>query len=94
MDISVKILGTKSPQRYAVRRLVLAAVDNLHREYPTLAVYITEIKDWQGIEAYSGVFISPGLVINEKLVYDLWIPSREQVAGWLREAIQEQLAVE
>ncbi len=28
--------------------------------------------------------------INEKLVYDLWIPKKEQVVGWLREAIQEQ----
>ena len=43
------------------------------------------------IEVYTSVLIAPGLVINEKLVYDLWIPSKEQVIGWLREAIHEQL---
>jgi len=32
-------------------------------------------------------------VINEKLVYDLWIPSKEQVFGWMREAIAEMQPV-
>jgi hypothetical protein len=31
--------------------------------------------------------MAPGLVINGKLVYDLWIPKKEQVLGWLQEAI-------
>jgi hypothetical protein len=90
MIIAVKILGTKSRQRYVVRRLVSAAADTLRFEYPDLKVTITEINDRQGIEAYTYVLIAPGLVINEKLVYDLWIPTKEQVVGWLREAIQEQ----
>jgi len=89
--ITVKILSTKSRQRYAVRRLVTAAADTLRFEYPDLEVSLTEIHDREGIEAYTDVLIAPGLVINEKLVYDLWIPSKEQVIGWLRDAIQEQL---
>ena len=91
MNIAVKILGTKSRQRYVLRRLVVAAADTLRFEYPNLEVSITEISDREGIEAYTNVLIAPGLVINEKLVYDLWIPSKEQVLGWLREALQEQL---
>jgi hypothetical protein len=39
------------------------------------------------------VLIAPGLVINERLIYDLWIPSKEQVIGWMREAIVEALPV-
>ena len=89
--ITVKILSTKSRQRYVVRRLVTAAADTLRFEYPDLEVSLTEIHDREGIEAYTDVLIAPGLVINEKLVYDLWIPTKEQVMSWLREAIQEQL---
>lgn len=91
--ITTKILSTKSRQRYAVRRLVTAAWESLRREYPDLEVSITEIDNREGIESYTDVLVAPGLVVNEKLVYDLWIPSKEQVVGWLREAIQGQLVV-
>jgi len=94
LNVSVKILSTKSRQRYAVRRLVTAACESLRSEYPDLEVNITDIKDGAGIEAYTAVLVAPGLVINEKLVYDLWIPSKEQVVCWLGDAIREQLAVE
>jgi hypothetical protein len=87
--IKVKVLGTKSHQRYVVRRLVSSAADTLRFEYPDLEVDITEIHDREGIECYTMVLVAPGLVINEKLVYDLWIPTKEQVLSWLREAIQE-----
>jgi hypothetical protein len=90
VNIAVKILSTKSRQRYVVRRLVTAAADTLRFEYPDLEVSIIEIHDREKIEAYTYVLISPGLVINEKLVYDLWIPSKEQVIGWMKQAIQEQ----
>jgi hypothetical protein len=93
MNIAVKILGTKSRQRYVVRRLVTAAADTLRCDYPDLQVQITEISDREGIEAYTFVLMAPGLVINEKLVYDLWIPSKEQVIGWLRSAIQQQFVL-
>jgi hypothetical protein len=89
--ITVKILGTKSRQRYVVRRLVIAASESLRSDNPALEVQINEIADLEGIEAYTFVLLAPALVINEKLVYDLWIPSKEQVVGWLRDAIQEQL---
>jgi hypothetical protein len=85
--IIVKILGTKTRQRYAVRRLVMAAQTILHAEYPDLDVEVIEIKELDKISKYTPVMIAPGLVINEKLVYDLWIPSKEQVIGWMREAM-------
>ena len=87
MHITVKILGTKSRQRYSVRRLVAHAQSVLLAEYPDLEVDILEFKTEEEIYKYTSVLIAPGLVINEKLVYDLWIPSKEQVMGWMREAI-------
>jgi hypothetical protein len=93
MHISVKILGTKSRQRYAVRRLVTMTQTVLQAEYPGLEVDIQEVKSEEEIYKYTYVLIAPGLVINEKLVYDLWIPSKEQVLGWMREAIAEGEAV-
>ena len=90
MRIDVKILGHTSRLRYPVKRLVEAAQATLLAEYPDLELNIVEIRDLDEISRYTPVMIAPGLVINEKLVYDLWIPSRAQVVGWLREALQEK----
>jgi hypothetical protein len=89
MHISVKILGTKARQRYSVRRLVSWAEIVLRAEYPDLAVDILEVKTEEEIYKYTHVLTAPGLVINEKFVYATWIPSKEQVLGWMREAIGE-----
>jgi hypothetical protein len=64
----------------------------LRAEYPDLEVEIQELKTEEEIFKYSQVLIAPGLVINEKLVYDIWIPKKEQVLGWMREAISEMRA--
>jgi hypothetical protein len=88
--INVKILCNKSPLRYSTRRAVEAAYRILLEEYPDLKINITEIREMDEILKYTPVMIAPGLVINEKLVYDLRIPKKEQVVGWLREAMQEQ----
>ena len=87
--IHVKILGTKSPMRYAVARVVVMAETVLKSEYPDLQVEIQELKTEEEIFKYTRVMIAPGLVINEKLVYDIWIPKKEQVIAWMREAIAE-----
>lgn len=89
MHLVIKILGTKSPMRYSVSRLVIMAATVLRAEYPDLEVEIRELKTSEEIFKYTQVLVAPGLVINEKLVYDLWIPSKEQVIGWMREAIVE-----
>jgi hypothetical protein len=89
MNLEVKILFNKPALRYSVRRAVESAAAALAVEYPDLQVTITEISDCAEILKYTQVLMAPGLVINEKLVYDLWIPKKEQVIGWLREAILE-----
>jgi len=94
MHIAIKILGTRPHQRYIVRRLVMMAQTILRADYPDLEVDILEVKTEEEIYKYTNVLIAPGLVINEKLVYDLWIPSKEQVLGWMREAIGETRPVQ
>ena len=93
MRIAVNILGTKTRQRYGVRRLVTIADSVLRSEHPGLDVEFLEVKTGEEIYKYISVQIAPGLVINEKPVYDLWIPSKEQVIGCMREAIAEMQPV-
>jgi len=90
MKLNVKILSSKSRVRYSVARLVTMAEMVLRAEYPDLEVDVQELKTEEEIFKYTQVLIAPGLVINEKLVYDLWIPSKEQVLGWMREAIAQK----
>jgi len=94
MLITVKILSTKSPMRYCVRRLVVLAETVLQTEYPDLEVKILELKTTEEIYKYTQVLMAPGLVINEKLVYNVWIPTKEMVFGWMREAIAEVQSVQ
>jgi hypothetical protein len=94
MLITVKILSTKSPMRYCVRRLVVLAETVLMAEYPDLEVKILELKTTEEIYKYTQVLMAPGLVINEKLVYNVWIPTQEMVFGWMRDAIAEMQPVQ
>jgi hypothetical protein len=86
--IHVKILGLRSPARYALRRLVLSAQSELLAQSHGLVVEVSEIHDSSEIDKYASVLILPSLVINEKLVCSGRFPSRPEVLAWLREAIQ------
>lgn len=88
--VEIKILGIKPGLRYSVRRVVQTACQILRKEHPEVEYHIIEVKDMQAILAYTPVLVAPALVVNEKLVYSQWIPSQEQVLGWLRTAIQDQ----
>jgi len=87
--IRIKILGLKAQQRYIVRRVVQSALAALQKEYPHFRVTVDEVSDWETIQRYTAVMIAPALVINDELVYDQWIPTREQVEGWLRERLDK-----
>jgi hypothetical protein len=84
--INVKILSYKSPQRYAVRRTLLAAQAELRKSDPQLELAVVEVKDLSEIEAYTQAIILPSLVVNEKLVCIGRFPKKEEIVGWLQEA--------
>ena len=88
--IQVKILATKSPQRYAVRRAVLAAQKSLFDEYPGQELDIVEVRNIEEIQRYTAVFIYPSLVINEQLVCVGRFPKNGEILAWFRQALQTE----
>jgi hypothetical protein len=86
--IDLKILSYHSAQRYAVRQTVISAQRVLFKEYPEVKVMITELKDWFTIEKYTSILAAPSLVVNEKLVCAGRFPSKQEVLGWLKCAIE------
>ena len=87
MHISVKILGLKSRQRYAVRRAVLVAWNELLHEHPGSELDILELKELLEIQPYTQVFVYPSLVVNEQLVCMGRFPSKDENLIWLQQAL-------
>ena len=87
--LQVKILSYKSPQRFAVRRTLMAAQRVLRSTYPDFGMNITEVKVLSEIEAYTHSIILPSLVVNEKLVCTGRFPKTDEVVGWLEAALKE-----
>jgi hypothetical protein len=85
--INVKILSLGAPERYAVRRMVVAAQNELQQQYPGLAIQIREVDDSSEIGKYVSVLVLPTLVINENVVCSGRFPSKEAVLAWLQEAM-------
>lgn len=84
--IDVKILSYKTPQRYAVRRTVVAAQSEMQKTQPDLMITISEVKELAEIEKYTAVVIYPSLVVDEKLVCIGRFPKKDEVVGWLKAA--------
>jgi hypothetical protein len=88
MRIGVRILSYKSPQRYAVRRAVLAAQTVLSQDYPDLLVEIAEVRERAEIEKVTPVVIYPSLVVNDRLVCVGRFPSKDEILVWFQQALQ------
>ncbi len=82
--LKVKILSYKSPQRYAVRRTLNAALTEVHKIYPNIELEITEIKDISEMLKYTQVLILPSLMIEERLVCVGRFPKKQEVIKWLQ----------
>lgn len=76
----VKILGTGCARCRNLEERVkeVAKVNNIEAEF----VKVTDIQD---IMKY-GIMMTPGLVINEKVVSSGTIPKDEQILQWLNQA--------
>lgn len=85
----VKILSLGGPERYAVRRMVTAAHQELLLQYPTLELKIIDVSDSTEIGKVAFLLIMPTLVINDKVVCSGRFPTREEVGDWLRQAINK-----
>jgi hypothetical protein len=87
--IRVKILSYKSPQRYAVKRSLIAAQDELRIQHPDIEIVLTEVKEVSDMLEYTDVLILPSLVVNEKLVCIGRFPKKDEIIRWLQDAIEE-----
>ncbi len=89
--LDIKILGYRTDQTFAIRRIVGVALDELRKERPGIESAVSNVKETQDILQYTQVLMAPGLVVNGKLVYLCFgrIPKKEQVLGWLREALEQ-----
>ena len=88
--VIVKILSLGAPERYAVRRLVAAAYQDILQQSPDLELETIEVNDPAEIGKYAFTIILPTLVINEKIVCSGRFPTREEVIGWLGEAVNKK----
>ena len=85
--INVKILSYKSPQRFAVKRALMAAQNELRKRRPDFEIDLTEVKELSEMEKYTPVVILPSLVVDEKLVCVGRFPHRGEIISWLHEAL-------
>jgi hypothetical protein len=90
MKIEVKILSYKTPQRYAVRRAVVAAQTVLSQEYPDALVEIAEVRERSEIEKITLVVLYPSLVVNDRLVCVGRFPKKDEILVWFQQALQLQ----
>ena len=88
--LTIKILGLGVPERYAVRRMVTAAFQDLLQQYPNLDISISEVSDSNEIGKYARTLVLPTLVINGNIVCTGRFPTREEVAGWLQQALNKR----
>ncbi|NTV37920.1 MAG: thioredoxin family protein [Anaerolineales bacterium] len=87
--LNIKICSIQYPERYVLRRMVIAAQQELLPRFPDLELDITELSDPGLIGKYAFVLVLPTLVINEKVVCSGRFPSKDEVTGWLVEAVQK-----
>lgn len=92
--INVKILSYKSPQRYAVKRTLMAAQNELQKRIPDIQIEIGEIKELAEIEKITQVVILPSLMVNEKLVCVGRFPHKYEIMVWLQEALKQQTSTQ
>lgn len=90
MVLNVKILSLGDPERYAIRRLVLAAQKELRSQVPDLELKITEVNEAGEIGRYAHVLVLPTLAIDEEVVCSGRFPMRKEVLVWLQEATRNK----
>jgi hypothetical protein len=85
----VKIFSLGAPERYAVRRMVTAAAQDLLQQYPDLEINLIDVSDSTEIGKFAVTLILPTLVINGKVACSGRFPGRQEISGWLKEAMDK-----
>ena len=82
LDIKVAGPGCKNCQEVKIR--VAKVLAEMKAEMKVEST-VRELKEYQDIAA-AGVMMTPGLIVNGKIVSQGKIPSEDLIKGWLQEA--------
>ncbi len=82
--MDIKVLGTGCAKCHSLEKTVKEVVSALK-----LDVKVEEIKDIQKIMQYP-ILMTPGLVINGKVVMSGKVPSKSEVERYLKDALKEE----
>ena len=81
--LKIKILGSGCPNCQRLEQETRKAVSNL-----AIEAEFEKVTDYQKIMEYD-IFITPGLVINEKVVSAGKIPSQSELISFLASALED-----
>ncbi len=84
--LSIKVLGSGCANCNRLEQLAKQALEELTAENPKIAGTVEKVTDPGEFMNY-GLLTTPGLVINEKLVSAGRVPTRQQIAGWIQDAL-------
>jgi small redox-active disulfide protein 2 len=79
--MEIRILGTGCPRCNELEKRTINALAELN-----IGADVQKVKDIKKISEY-GVFITPGLVINNKVKSSGRLPSPDEIKSWIKEEI-------
>jgi small redox-active disulfide protein 2 len=84
--LSIKVLGPGCSKCDFLEQRTRQALEEIKAEHPGLDATIEKIGDIDVFMEY-GLMMTPGLVINDKLVCAGRVATASTIAGWMREAL-------
>jgi hypothetical protein len=87
--LHIKILGPGCVNCYELEQTAAASLEELLEEDPDLEATLEHIENPVEFQKYPILF-TPGLVVNERLVCAGRVPSKDEVTGWLRSALNQK----
>jgi len=87
--LNIKVLGPGCAKCASLEQSAKMALETVRAEYPEINGVVEKISDYKVFMDY-GLMMTPGLVINEKLISAGRVASQKQIAEWIREAIKRE----
>jgi small redox-active disulfide protein 2 len=86
--LSIKVLGSGCARCNQLEQHAEEALAEVVAGQPDVSATLEKVTDVAQFVHY-GVLATPGLVVNEKLVSSGQVPTRDEIKGWLREALEQ-----